>query len=510
MTSSFRSGARRFTPHEPSSEPGPCAYVLGSTLGKKINRYAPKNTIPYDLIPKRSGSPPSIPARNQSHGYEVKPDGAVVAQPPAIPGYSGKYNDAVGPADYDPKLSAKYRAPRGATMKGPDRAAMDRMEAKASATPGPGYYNTSSDFDALGTGNAIHDSDFVIHLNMAKKRQLSAFESKTARDAIMQEIHRRQGEPGPGQYDIPSAIQAEKSKPLQLQCFSSSETRFRDQQPRSMQTKTAPGSYNVISSDFDQQRLRILKQKKMSSRSDWAQNIAFVSTEQRFNCKMLDNDVPPPSTYYPKVGLADTLPRSNVRSGAFGTKDERFREKKDSDARMTEQQMIEMDLNRDLQAFLQRNDGRAHRSQPSAPAYNQQQQPGSPPSKLRFSSAFAPSPDSRLRPIKTPPGPPPGAYEVTPKWIKAHGVAVMAPALNISKKKPEITPGVGQYELGDRIGGPASWRNPKNIMLSTAKREDTELKRLAVGPAPGDYNVTRTVGSFIKPSFNIYLNDKYQ
>jgi hypothetical protein len=50
--------------------------------------------------------------------------------------------------------------------------------------------------------------------------------------------------------------------------------------PRSMRLTTAPGAYSPVTSDFDQLRLRILKQKKMAVRSGWAQNIAFTSTER--------------------------------------------------------------------------------------------------------------------------------------------------------------------------------------------------------------------------------------
>lgn len=53
--------------------------------------------------------------------------------------------------------------------------------------------------------------------------------------------------------------------------------------PRSMRLTTAPGAYSPVTSDFDQLRLKILKQKKMAVRSGWAQNIAFTSTEGRFS-----------------------------------------------------------------------------------------------------------------------------------------------------------------------------------------------------------------------------------
>jgi hypothetical protein len=87
-----------------------------------------------------------------------------------------------------------------------------------------------------------------------------------------------------------------------------------------------------VTSDFDQLRLKILKKKKMASRSGWAQNIAFEATDTRFTDPRAQ--APPPGTYDPRTTLADTIPSQNTRSGAFGTKDvvsvrgdERLREK---------------------------------------------------------------------------------------------------------------------------------------------------------------------------------------
>ncbi len=76
-----------------------------------------------------------------------------------------------------------------------------------------------------------------------------------------------------------------------------------------------------MTSDFDQLRLRILKQKKMAARSGWAQNIAFTSTEGRFTQSAGVVEGPPANAYYPKMGIADNLPKPNVRGGGFGAKE---------------------------------------------------------------------------------------------------------------------------------------------------------------------------------------------
>jgi hypothetical protein len=120
---------------------------------------------------------------------------------------------------------------------------------------------------------------------------------------------------GPGQYNLPAAINAQ-TKPANLQNFSTSGPRFQEAQQRSIRINVPPGKYNPITSDFDKLRIKILKSKKMSAKSDWAQHIAFVSTEQRFNDGIYDNEVPPPTSYRPKVGLAETLPKAvSTKSG---------------------------------------------------------------------------------------------------------------------------------------------------------------------------------------------------
>lgn len=88
--------------------------------------------------------------------------------------------------------------------------------------------------------------------------------------------------------------------------------------PKSMRLTVAPGQYNPITSDFEQAKIKILRQKKIASRSGWAQNISFTSTERRFHT--LEKPVgPPPGAYTPKTNLADHIAKQNVRAGPFGT-----------------------------------------------------------------------------------------------------------------------------------------------------------------------------------------------
>jgi hypothetical protein len=89
--------------------------------------------------------------------------------------------------------------------------------------------------------------------------------------------------------------------------------------PRSQQIKTHPGSYNPLTSDFEKNRIDVLKKKRMLARSGWAQNISFESTEERFHQHEPGSSAPPPGTYHPKTSLVDHLPKQNPRGGAFGS-----------------------------------------------------------------------------------------------------------------------------------------------------------------------------------------------
>ena len=45
---------------------------------------------------------PSIPARNQTSGYEVGKSGKLILQDTPVMGFKGTKGDTVGPGDYDP------------------------------------------------------------------------------------------------------------------------------------------------------------------------------------------------------------------------------------------------------------------------------------------------------------------------------------------------------------------------------------------------------------------------
>lgn len=191
-----------------------------------------------------------------------------------------------------------------------------------------------------------------------------------------------------------------------------------------MRLTTAPGAYSPVTSDFDVLRLRILKQKKMAVRSGWAQNIAFTSTESRFHNVGEDLDGPPANAYYPKVGIADKLPKPNVRAGAFGSKDTRFKPQKTNYEPVRDpHQLATLALNKELAAFMPPAADQTRASASFSPTRSsssaQHQHP-----RQKYTRNFAPSIEERQRPVKTPPGPPPGAYDVQPKWTNVRTLLI--------------------------------------------------------------------------------------
>lgn len=474
--------------------PPPGHYVLKSSIKNGRPKVFAK---PYMEIKgegsqmSKAVSAPAIPSRSNALGYETLPDGTLARSHNNVVGFAGQGQDRVGPFEYDPKLQStgKYKSAQKVTLKGTTRASLDRTKDKHDAeTPGPGYYNHRSSFDMMDPSRS-NDTDFVVQLGNTRKQQSSVFESKTLRDSFIKDAYNRIDEPGPGSYHIPPSIQAPAAKPVNQQCFTSAEKRFKDITSRSLRINTAPGDYNVASST-DQLRYKIMKQKKMTSRSGWAQTIAFTSTEGRFNKELYDNHVPPPSAYVPKTAMADKIPTELLSGGGFGGLDDRFKEPK-MYGTQTRDQKIAKELNDDIAPFL------AGKRQ--AGSY------GSPVKRPEFTCNFAPNAEDRFKPAKTPPGPPPGSYEVNPSW-KVGSVPMVPPTFNQAMKRHEVRPGPGDYQIVQ----PKKYPNRKKIMISNSPRVSKEFKGNLKGtmPGPGTYNPEPLYNNMLKSSHNILLSSR--
>lgn len=474
----FKSKSKRFTYLKGGEdEPGPGDYTLKPAIGitKKKKIIKPQSIFEVANIPL-GNRVPSIPNKHQSFGYDYTHDGTLVLQASQTPGYSGFKHDAVGPGDYEPREKIKYKSSSCSNFaKAPERKLDLTISGKDA--PGPGYYNTPTTFDVADDSfNPNASTDLVLQLKAARKRQSFMFESSTERK-VFQEVISTKVAPGPGVYDIPSSLAA-PIKPPEQQCFNSTVPRF-SEGSKSMRVNTAPGTY-MIPSEFDTQKVSIMKKKKMHSRSGWAQNISFDATEARFFTPFKNNN-PPPGLYQPKGTLADTLPRTNERSGPFGSKDTRFKEPKGVEPRASSPQLLEP------------------RDSPARPA--------SPTRQLRPAhiSTYASRAEGRVfreleRNVLYPA---PTAYNTTPAWDNVRGVIPMAKKTTKSARSGSLLsvgPGPGDYMLPSTIG--TVMPNRKNIMVSSVPRDP---RNHSDAPGPGYYNTVPSSDSLLKPSFNVML-----
>eukprot|EP00607_Mallomonas_marina_P007898 CAMPEP_0182423352 /NCGR_PEP_ID=MMETSP1167-20130531/9320_1 /TAXON_ID=2988 /ORGANISM="Mallomonas Sp, Strain CCMP3275" /LENGTH=425 /DNA_ID=CAMNT_0024602243 /DNA_START=8 /DNA_END=1285 /DNA_ORIENTATION=+ len=324
-STAFKSKSKRFEEINSKTEgPGPGTYEIRENILKpkkkdaksSLSHSAPMALLCASIAPAVQ-QVPSIPTKFQSYGYEDAQDGRLVPQPSTRPGFTGIKNDTVGPGDYDPNFDVvKFKkVPHSDFTKGHERYLL--LEDQQHNTPGPGAYDTPSAFSMhneqdIQPGQRISFKEYT-----SRNRQMSVFQSNTTR-AFPSSLSL--STPGPAHYNIPGSVVV-KTRPPSKQCFDSTVDRFVDPTPSSLRLNTYPGEYDVISSDFDQSRLKILKHKRMTARSSWAQNVAFSGTEARFGSA--DNHIPAPGEYHPKTSLADKLPKPNPRAGAFGSKSKR-------------------------------------------------------------------------------------------------------------------------------------------------------------------------------------------
>jgi len=498
----FKSGTKRFK-QKADDSPGPL------TLPSTLKHGRPKM---YPIASRHNGidllenapthNPPSIPAKNQMTGYETDVrTGKLVLQDPVEPGFEGTRYNSVGPGDYEPKIDLKFTRRGVPSFKGSDRAQLDRYESKvANAAPGPGYYNTRSSFEILNEKEVAGSTDFVLHLHASRKKLSASFASGSDRNSMLRDaLKPRIGMPGPGMYQLPSAMSdAEKSKPEHLQCFSSSGERFFE--PSYKQSITAPGMYTVPT-EFEAARIKILKKKKLVSRSGWAYNVAFDGTEDRFKPRRtMKDDIPPPGTYVPtNYDVSANIAKANVRAGAFGSTSKRLGGDDGAEERrkrgvLTREQQLAMELEQDMND-RQHNEAVMSQTSLSSSSLHRQKQRlhksafGVGLSEERFSRNLA----------EENAGPPPGAYDTTPSW-SAPGAVPMRETNVRSRKQPETLPGPGDYVLPSSLqyGKP----NRKQVMVSTGQRTNFVRRDALEGPGPGTY---KTIKSLIRPSHNILL-----
>jgi hypothetical protein len=518
--SAFKSNTSRFS-EAVAQAPGPTTYTIPSSIKvEKPKRYR-KTKLDVDIKTLNPSVVPSIPTRFQSYGYEAGNDGKLALQDPVVPGYSGTKTDGVGPGDYDPKIDVKYTS-KSISFGHTDRNFNVSIVRDRLTNPGPGYYNHQSsfeDFDNIAGNQAPSaKTDYYVKLNNSMKRHaLSSFESKTKREFINETL--AASLPGPGKYSVPTEIKAAHADktPQHLQCFATSDVRFKDPVPRSMRLATAPGSYNPLTSSFEMNKLQILKKKKMSSRSGWVQNIAFAGTEKRFMdvADDLKESGPTPGTYNPKVSLIDEMNRhtnkfNNTKvHGGFGVKDKRFEENKVINQMGAivapraqheyggQPQGLGGDINIGFEGVPTVANGGGGASSSSLRKPNRPKLP---------TSVFV-NQEHRFCPVKDTPGPAPGSYDTFQKWDKAKGIVPMVNKRTPSLKQAEedATPGPGDYNVA--LSYVKKVKNRKNILVSTTDRFSEPRNAREQAPTATSYDPWGPLtGTLEKKSHNVLLS----
>ncbi|GMH34336.1 hypothetical protein BSKO_02170 [Bryopsis sp. KO-2023] len=302
-TGAFVSTSSRF--HEDKStqllSPGPGTYKNGNKWIKDKHRYKiepPKRRVDFHRV----GTVPSVPARNQSYGYEEDDCGSLIMQPPPSVGHTGVRQDAVGPGDYKPNISAVK------TTKVVDfgTSKSRRTEFKTLDTPGPGMYN-------------LNDTERKENLLAAivEENATSCFVSRT-KMGHQKTLKEHNYTPGPGSYNPEkSTTKHSRSIPTNMQFFNSTQHRSFQQDPTKMHAvpmiyKTpGPGTYDQV----------VKKPSATNATPNQPQPKAgFSQTASRFDGS--ETAVPGPGNYEvnTQVGLAAKLKKQVVsRGGVFGS-----------------------------------------------------------------------------------------------------------------------------------------------------------------------------------------------
>lgn len=143
----FKTGVPRldYERTEFSTSPGPGSYNLMQGWIKPKHSYNRYNVQQQSLAPsegvsetrlifRKRATAPSVPARNQSYGYEETSAGDLIMQEAPKVGFTGIKEDTVGPGRYRPTLKPKHR------FTDFSRSTTTRKLFSVNANPGPGQY----------------------------------------------------------------------------------------------------------------------------------------------------------------------------------------------------------------------------------------------------------------------------------------------------------------------------------------------------------------------------------
>ncbi|KAJ1445598.1 hypothetical protein M885DRAFT_549418 [Pelagophyceae sp. CCMP2097] len=264
----FRSNVDRIAPCAPGSSvflaassatsPGPGSYAAADAFRFKPAPKAPRPTRPGAA--QQHFNPPTIPRREQAHGYYEDADGRCRPLPPGAGGatYTGLGADTIGPNRYELPTALRTDGTRFA-LSGTQRVVFGAGEA-----PGPGSYDIQPAEAALRR-SAAHSADGS-----------SAFQSRVKMAHETSSQHAVTGYAGPGHYPV---APRQPEWPSVLQCFGATSAREGWHRPGAMPYSDpssvgnpGPGTYAAAAPSAFRREM----QKRLTD-----DPLAFSSTEER-------------------------------------------------------------------------------------------------------------------------------------------------------------------------------------------------------------------------------------
>lgn len=327
-----------------SEAPGPGDYALKDEWQGLRTRGAPFSAPERAFAEKKGGArsrpnPPSIPASNQSFGYEEGAYGELVMQPPPPGGFSGvSGRPSVGPGSYEPQRASVVTKSVPLVHNFGNSRVQRNVFGNGSHTPGPGSYMPDANENRIAANAAFasrvpkpHQQEIeyekvqpgpgaYLDANFSTPKpqppHLQSFGStqrRLASDAPTPNERNMKAQPGPGAYEAQGELARGKDPAANTSAFNSSAQRFK---PMSKVREPGPGAYD----ELDQQSFVVAVQRKTHGR-----NGVFGSTTRRFHSLPKDQ-VPEGGSYNPQQPSA---PAKEEESGSavFASSAERFGKK---------------------------------------------------------------------------------------------------------------------------------------------------------------------------------------
>mmetsp|Transcript_3003 Transcript_3003/g.7317 ORF Transcript_3003/g.7317 Transcript_3003/m.7317 type:complete len:605 (+) Transcript_3003:499-2313(+) len=495
-----------------TSTPGPGTYVE-SNKWLKNSHHQERQPSSRNILFQRLPAAPSIPARNQSYGYEVGNEGDMQQQGPPGGQYTGHKFDSVGPGDYEPTFTL-LRTERQTDF---SRSKANRDIFKPKQTPAPGQYH-DGDEDKDGGDNA--------------KKGGKASQGASSSSNFASRVPRMPGEkaenqtPGPGSYhSYKNFVNAGAAK--ETNNFGSTAKRSYEVDsaaqlaaPSSL-TTPGPGAYE-------------LRRPDPAMNQSLIEPAPFASTSLRFAGR--GSLIPGPGTYYSEAGesfVAEMGKKIVGRNGIFGSSTQRFASTKSSTSYLymgndespgpgTYGAEIALKLLKPQSRATSSFASSVSRFKPTKQIKKKSGNLSAPPEDVTGPGSGSVSTHGSRKQqgdyaeARHANAPPPGTYSTDDPWKayskKARGQNRGKAFISKASRFPQhgdkslgrtMGPGPGSYDTAGEMMGNVSYGGENKCFVSSAPRF-SRVSTLA--PGPGAYDGEDPDRTMVRRSFNVTID----